>query len=141
MKILEEIYQELLHMPAVPPETGTVLGGSKHCITHFMFDEGVENKNYDSYLPDTSKINVVINEWIQEGIQFYGIAHTHRAASKKLSNGDEMYINEIVKELHSSVDVLYFPIVMPKETIIWFKAAYINGKTLIKKTTVKRVKF
>ena len=141
MEILEEVYQELLHMPAVPPETGVVLGGNKHTITHLVFDNGMENKNYDIYSPNTFKINVVINGWIQDGIQFWGIAHSHRAISNNLSNGDKMYINEIMKKLHSSVDVLYFPIVIPKETVIWFKAAYVNGKTLIKQTTVKRVNF
>ena len=129
MVICKNIYTKLLNMPIVPPEHGGIIGGRNEIITHFAFDVGISSMNYDSYIPNTEYLNEIIRIWQNTNIKFYGIVHTHRINADSFSNGDKDYI-EAILNAHSFIKQLYFPIIIPNNKIICYKA-HIKSSILI----------
>ena len=124
VKISGEIFQLILsHVPQVPPETGGILGGKNQIITHCVFDNGSSASNgYDIYAPDTHLLNQTIQQWAERGIEFYGIFHSHFPSGTMLSNGDIQYITQIMQTMPPQISALYFPIVIPQNTLIVYRA-------------------
>lgn len=118
MKILEDIYIQLLDSPAVPPESGGIIGSSNgEVINHVVFDRGQLNHRGGVYMPDTQFLNQIIKDWNECEIEFRGIFHTHAAQWPELSNSDRIYIIEILKAMPSYIQNLYFPLIFPGEKI------------------------
>ena len=126
MYITDEIYKEIFeNIPDSPPEMGGIFGGSENIIKVVEFDKGLETqyKKLCCYIPDVEHLNTCIDVWAEKGIDFYGVFHTHFGNSKKLSEGDEIYIKKIVRAMPFGKDKLYFPIVvLPKKVIIAYLA-------------------
>lgn len=126
--ILEEI---LLNIPPVPPETGGILGGSEDIISVYAVDDGIKTiEQYDHYFPDTDRLNCIIQNWSKNGIDFYGIFHTHFPGGVTLSNGDKKYITRIMNSMPQQIHHLYFPILLPKETVV-YRADRVDGQIQI----------
>ena len=126
MEILSEIYSTILNAPFVPPETGGIIGGVGGIITSFLFDEGHSVNDHAAYIPDIELINSRIQRWQEEGISFYGMYHTHPDHQETLSGDDVLYIKEIMRAMPDNVPFLYFPVVIPKQKIIPYKATIVK---------------
>lgn len=112
--------------PPPPPESGGILGGRKNIVTAFVFDSGLENDLYDQYIPNVDYLNHAISEWQKQGIDFYGIFHSHFPGGKELSTADKRYIEKI---MHSMPDnKLLFPIVFPNESMTPYKVSFTNSQ-------------
>lgn len=124
MKIQKSTLEEIINtIPLVPPESGGLLGGTHQVITHFIFDSGTPLSNkYDCYVPDISFLNSVIRRWSEEGINFYGIFHSHFSNGIHLSNGDKRYITHIISAMPQYISSLYFPIILPRECMVVYRA-------------------
>lgn len=125
MRILKSIYDEILtNTPVLPPETGGIIGGRDGIVTSVYFDKGeLSNSAPSVYSPNIMLINKVIYNWSESGISFYGIFHSHYSRDRKLSSGDKKYIMEIMRAMPVTVGQLYFPIVLPKQTILGYQAS------------------
>ncbi len=126
MKILKSIYCDILNCCDVPPETGGILGEKDGIISHFIFDKGLGSTEYAIYIPNTIQLNEQINKWRYDGINFCGIVHSHMSEQPTLSSTDKEYIELILHSLSHFTKQLYFPIVLPGERIISYKATYHN---------------
>ena len=123
MKIRKATYDEILaSLPDGPPEAGGIFGGKDGIVNAFMFDEGLRGGNPGSYCPDTKHLNDCLRNWRQNGIAFYGIVHSHFQAYPALSGGDKLYIQAIMKSMPARISCLYFPIVLPRQKMVSFKA-------------------
>lgn len=71
MKIYRSIYEQLLNSPLCPPETGGILGGTNEVISHIAPDRGFGD--YDQYIPDTERLNKIVNLWAESDISLMGI--------------------------------------------------------------------
>ena len=126
MRIKSFIHDCILNAPFVPPETGGIIGGTKGIITEFFFDEGHSVNDHAAYIPDIGLINSRIQRWQEEGISFYGMYHTHPDHQETLSGDDVLYIKEIMRAMPDNVPFLYFPVVIPKQKIIPYKATIVK---------------
>lgn len=131
MNLLKEIYDLLISLPSVPPESGGLLGGHNGTITMFVSDEGKAPDSDYKYEPDTEFLNAVIDKWINNGIDFMGICHTHPANCEKLSDVDIDYINKIMRSVSGYTDKLYFPLIIPNEKIVCFYALIVADEIRI----------
>lgn len=124
MKIQKSVFEEIIKtVPYVPPESGGIIGGTNQVVTHFVLDNGTFLSNgYDIYVPDTLFLNKTIQRWKEEGVDFYGIFHSHFPNGTRLSNGDKRYITRIMNTMPQYVSKLYFPIILPKENMIVYRA-------------------
>lgn len=124
MKIQKSVFEEIIStVPYVPPESGGMIGGTNQVITHFVLDNGTFLSNgYDIYVPDTLLLNKTICKWKKDGIDFYGIFHSHFPGGTCLSNGDKRYIIQIMNAMPQYINKLYFPIIFPKENMIVYRA-------------------
>lgn len=129
MKILEDVLDKIIiSSPLVPPETGGIIGGKNQIVSHVVFDSGNKNSNgYDIYAPNTAFLNQMISRWCDEDIALYGIFHCHFPGKYALSNGDRYYISQIMDSLSSQVKSLYFPIILPREKMVVYRADNIDG--------------
>lgn len=128
IKILKEIYYKILFdTPALPPESGGIIGGKNNIISLFYADLGVKS-NENEYCPDISKLNSIISQWSNQGIEFYGIYHSHYSSGTVLSINDKKYISKIL--INNPCNYLHFPIVFPKDKIISYKAEF-KGKEIV----------
>lgn len=94
MKILQKIYNQLIHCPMVPPECGGIIGSDhRDIITHVIIDKGKPPpEDGIMYIPNTLFLNQAIEEWEKSGIKFLGIFHTHASQWPRLSNNDKVQI-------------------------------------------------
>jgi len=123
MKILKEVYDKIIELPIVPPESGGVIGGRFDIISDFVIINSKKNLCSDLYAPDVEQLNETIGKWSSEGvIDFYGIVHTHRPCSLELSPGDIDYIKEIMLGISKFKKELLFPIVIPQKQVKWYCA-------------------
>ncbi len=130
MKISEYIYNQLLNLPFVPPETGGILGGRGRLIDHMVLDTEGGHAN-GSYTPAVSFLNRSIHAWRKRDICFYGIFHTHLPNWIGLSQADVRYINSIMLAMPQAIDKLYFPIVHPTLSIESYMAKRVGNKVHI----------
>lgn len=123
MKIAQGIYNRILSkMPAVPPETGGIIGSVDDIICTAVFDMKNTETKSAVYVPDIYFLNKCISEWAENNIQFEGIFHSHPCGQNCLSDADKEYIFEIMRGLPENINRLYFPIVFPNQKIISFRA-------------------
>lgn len=81
------------------PETGGILGSSDGShIDYFYFDE-TANVTGATYEPDRDKLNRVIQQWYEEGIEFVGFVHSHPRGVIRPSSPDNLYTERIMKAL------------------------------------------
>ena len=119
MKILANIlHRLLLSYPTVPPENGGILGGTQNIITEYYHDNSIQKDIIAEYSPNTFHLNIKIQDWHKKGIEFYGLIHSHPSFEKTLSLADIDYIMNIMNSIPFNECFLYFPIVIPHETII-----------------------
>lgn len=132
MKILKNIYDKMIELPTVPPESGGIIGGRFDVISDFEIIGSKTASCSDLYIPDVTKINETIDKWNSEGvIDFYGIVHTHRPCSPELSPGDIEYINQIMISIADVKKELLFPIVIPKRQVKWYCAKLVENNVEI----------
>lgn len=135
MHITYKAYDEILNaVPDGPPEIGGILGGYDDTICCLAFDHGVRQKKFPKchYMPDVEHLNSCIAEWEDDGIDFYGIFHTHFFGVDTLSEGDRQYIEKIMQAMPSGKKKLYFPIVvLPERKIVSYVCRKTEGKTEI----------
>ena len=78
MLMNSKVYEDIIrNVPKYPPEIGGIMGGKNNIIQCIFFDDGIKTEKYCSYNPNTELLNEVINKWIFQDIEFYGIFHTH----------------------------------------------------------------
>lgn len=112
MKIYNDVLKNILYdMPLVPPEAGGILGGKGGKICLWAFDPGYYEKGC-VYRPNVNYMNKTIEKWMNSGYEFMGILHVHFGGSTYLSDGDKIYIKEIMNAMPDSVKQLYFPLVV-----------------------------
>lgn len=122
MKINQSILTDLLERtPIPPPETGGILGGQAGVITRYYADMGVSHMPAH-YMPHADILNRVIERWKAERIDFYGIFHSHYKRDRVLSKEDIQYIEKIMWGVPQTIETLYFPIVLPQQEIIVYRA-------------------
>ncbi len=123
LKITKKNLLNLLQrLPEELPETGGIIGGKNEEITEYWIDKtALKEKNMCRYTPDVDAINEQIRKWNQNNIVFLGIFHTHYFGVRTLSKGDIEYMYKIMRVMPSSVDVLYFPIIVfpEKEMVLY----------------------
>lgn len=138
LKIKKSVYESLLaDSPCVPPESGGILGGNDKIVTCFLADAGKSPTEFNRYEPDTKKINNVISDWLNCGIDFIGIFHTHPSGDEKLSQADLIYIKSIMTNIKEYTNTLYFPIVIPKEKIICYCTVNVEDEISVFQTAIE----
>ena len=122
MKIRKKILDEIINRtPMLPPESGGILGGKNGVITRYCADAGVSHMPA-RYAPNVDMLNDAIAQWSTEGVELYGIYHSHYAKDRMLSKGDMTYIEKLMGSLPPSIRSLYFPIVLPRKEVIAYRA-------------------
>lgn len=140
MKIKKEVYEKILYScPTVPPEIGGILGGRFEVIDTVVFDSSEIRLDSAVYVPDVNMLNNVLIEWQEDGISFHGLFHSHPSTQETLSQDDIEYITMIMHNLAQTVSQLYFPIVIPKSHIIFYKAINQNHNISITRDNIKIV--
>ncbi len=125
MNLNLKVYHQLLKSVPAPPETGGIIG-AKDTVGIIIYEDKPLNLNNYSYIPNTMVLNKVLAEWMEKGMYLYGFYHTHIQGGVNLSKQDKSYILKIMQSLRA-VNSLYFPIVIPNDTIIAYKAKWNNG--------------
>ena len=124
MIIKAEIYDQILcAFPAVPPESGCILGVREDSVDCFVHDYEAPTVDRAIYTPNIEVLNQVIAQWAERGIRFCGLAHSHPHGQESLSSGDVHYINTIMQAMPVSMKYLYFPLVFPGEKMVSFIAS------------------
>lgn len=130
MKIEKELYYKIITIcPAAPTETGGIIGAKSEIITEFVPD--TTHSEYGKYTPDTEMINRIIVSWEERNINFRGIYHSHYPENNRLSQTDVEYIKKIMLSVCNIYSFLYFPIVIPQESITVYKAEIKNNAIVI----------
>ena len=118
-----DLYRKILSaFPAVPPESGCILGSREDVVCSFEYDRGLPRLDMAVYTPNVEVLDRVIQRWSTEGIRFHGLAHSHPCGQESLSSGDIAYIHTIMRAMPAGIERLYFPLVFPGEKIISFVA-------------------
>lgn len=122
MDILSDVYNHIIHCPSVPPETGGIIGIKDGIVCDFLYDKGLYNSNNAIYTPDVERLNDQIRLWLKQNISFGGIVHSHPITQWELSSDDIKYIHTIFQSMPNTVRFLFFPIVLPNEKLLSFRA-------------------
>ena len=128
MKVEKDIYDRMLGVCPVPPETGGIIGGESMCISKIVVEETRERYRY---IPNVDFLNKTISEWRSQGISFYGMFHSHPIRCDRLSRTDEGYIKKIMNAMPNEIDQLMFPLILPGDKIIPFIAKRVNEDVVI----------
>ena len=134
-RIEKEVYDRILGVCSVPPETGGMIGGKDKRIYMLVVEE--PNGEYE-YRPDVNLLNKIIADWNNRGISFYGLFHSH-GVNGKLSKGDVEYIKVIMHAMPICIDTLLFPVVLPQERMIPYMAKRIGEEVVIEEIELKIV--
>lgn len=140
MKVKKDIYKKILDCPAVPPETGGIIGKRMGVVCEYFFDQGDLELSSAVYRPDIRKLNDCIENWRKSDIVFCGIVHSHLSGQETLSLDDWGYINIIMEAMPEFIRYLYFPIVIPGMKIISYKVTRGNGSISLQSNTIKIMK-
>lgn len=124
MKILSDVYDQIIQCPSVPPEKGGIIGVKNGVVCSCCFDNNLSQTNSAVYIPDVDFLNAKIREWEEKEITFGGIFHSHPKNQPELSADDIEYIKVIFQAMPTSIKTLYFPIVLPNVELVSFKAIY-----------------
>lgn len=128
MNILKCVCTELLSIDASENETGGILGGSNGIVTKFLPDKNKPVKESYMYIPNIHYLNAVLEKWQRDGVEFYGIFHTHPTGQTTLSEDDRMNIKTIMFSLPESVKKVYFPVIIPNENIYPYAAERVKNE-------------
>lgn len=114
-------------------ETGGILGGDGDTVNQFVKDKiCVPNSCICAYSPNVEFLNDCIGEWTSRGVFFMGIYHTHISESPSLSDGDALYIKDIMNAMPSNILRLYFPVIsIPNKKITCYKAEKNEAEIII----------
>lgn len=98
----------------LPPESGGMLGGGldDDIITHFYFDADALC-DATHYSPNVDAVNDVLESWNASGVRLRGFVHSHPPGLDRPSNGDALYVREIMAanpELSSFLITIVQPI-------------------------------
>lgn len=137
MIILESVLQKIFtECPAVPPETGGLLGGQGEIITYAVFDKNIPVTTRAEYMPNIAFLNQILTEWAKNGISFLGMFHSHPCLEKELSEPDKSCISKIIQSVPEN-QMLWFPIINPQQKEIYSYATYCkDGRLFIEKDVV-----
>lgn len=136
MYLHKNVYLQLLNLRPAPPEVGGIIG-AKNNIGFVLCEDNPLTLNNYSYSPNVEYLNRVLNEWSELGINLYGFYHTHMFGGYELSKQDKAYIEKVLQQSSSIIDSLYFPIVIPNEIVIAYKANLVNGCINIEKEKIE----
>lgn len=102
MIITENVYKKIIRsLNLNDMETGGMIGGSGNIITEFYFDlNGMGHLG--SYIPDVHSMNMILEKWIERGIHFKGLIHTHKK-NKYLSDCDLHYGKRIIISINCDI--------------------------------------
>lgn len=128
MKIKNSIYNQILSIQTAHFEIGGIFGGSNSIITKFVLDKNKITEDKFMYIPNIDYLNSILEKWYADGIEFYGIFHTHPVGQVTLSNDDIVSIKNIMMALPESIEMLYFPIVIQNDTVYPYVAKRENNK-------------
>jgi len=108
--IKKEIYNRLFsELKDQEKEQGGILGcGSDGVISAFFPDPGKDSCP-GKYIPDTTVLNKVIQDWNACGIRFCGIIHTHTNGRSTLTETDLEYGRRIIS-CFPELKQLYLPL-------------------------------
>ena len=119
MKILAYVFNHIIqYYPTVPPENGGILGGIQNIITEYYHDHSIQKDAIAEYIPNILDLNTQINAWHNNGIEFYGLVHSHPSFEETLSTTDIDYIMNVMNSIPFTEISLYFPIIIPHQKII-----------------------
>lgn len=94
-------------------ESGGIIGGiDKKEICEFYYDEGIES-NMSEYVPNTNLITNRMEEWLQKGIDFLGIIHSHES-NNCLSYADIDFARNIMRV--NGLKNIYMMLYVKKDT-------------------------
>ena len=136
MYLSYDIYRRMLCAPTVPPESGGILGSHGSIVDVFHFDAGIPRLDAAEYTPNLEVLNQVLEDWSRSGIRFCGVMHTHPPGQLTLSAHDEAYIRVIMAAMPEEICLLYFPIVIPRDTLIPYAASRSGDQIIISKTNI-----
>lgn len=115
MRIEKTILDELINRtPALPPESGGILGGQNGVITHRFPDSGL-SRMPARYAPNAAVLNAAIVRWSAEGVALYGIYHSHYPRDRLLSQGDMAYIETSWTAFRRPSDLCISPSYFPEK--------------------------
>ncbi len=117
-------------------EIGGIIGGRKNIVFNVCFDKTDIQYNMGVYTANVEYLNSVIKMWQNDSIEFYGIFHSHTNGVRDLSKGDIDSICTIMKGLPNDIDKLYFPLIIPNETVLLFSAQRLEHEISITKENV-----
>ena len=136
MTVLKKVYYQIIDCPAVPPETGGILGTCSGVIDYFCFDAGIPDYDRAVYTPNINALNYRILRWSKKGIRFCGMFHSHPKNQPGLSSHDVHYIEQIMRKLYPALSSLYFPIVLPNEKMLSYRAFCRNDVVFIEEDKI-----
>lgn len=117
LKMASEVYREILYtIGAYAAETGGILLGpiDSNDVTGFYFDNSAKCSRA-TYSPDHLTLSKKLKEeWMPSGIDFKGFAHSHPRRINRLSSGDMVYIQRLLK-INPDMEMFAAPIVLPHE--------------------------
>lgn len=132
MKITQNAWNDIFdNIGNNPPEVGGILGASNDIVDNIVIDYGNSKNKLCSYSPNVDLLNLIIEKWQENFIEFKGIFHSHYFGVCNLSQGDKKYIETIMKAMPNYIRSLYFPIaVMPDRKLIIFKAYRYDNESI-----------
>ena len=137
MQIAKDTYDLIIKKcPLAPPETGGILGGKDSIVNMCEFDKPDENCLNNSYQPNVSYLNYIIQQWMKNGFEFYGVFHSHISGENALSMPDKGYILRIMEAMPLELSKLYFPIVFPRESMLVYIATRENNAIQIEEDMI-----
>lgn len=132
MRIEQSVYRELCKtLTVLPPERGGILGMKDDVICIYYLDDGPAPTDRYAYVPDVPKLNTVLFQWQQQGIQFAGMFHSHPNPQIWLSIADREYIQKIMQAMPSSISRLYFPLIVPNIGIVGYRSERTSGEIVL----------
>lgn len=137
MKIRQKVIDNIAAVAnSINLEIGGILGSSKDGVITDMIEDLPLNKvgcKFD-YSPNIDFLNMKIEIWAENDIEFMGIFHTHFSGSKNLSDADIEYIKEIMLSSKGIVEYLYFPLfTLPDNELTVYKAYFNNANIVVDK--------
>lgn len=136
MKIKSEIFRQITTQNFIK-ETCGLLGGVNGTVKYHYQSSTHKDERCACYL-EGEKIGEIITQWRRNGIDFYGIYHTHPVCDDRLSSQDITYIKAIMASLPEIMKYLYFPVILPNKKMTVYKAVN-NGQIIIIKEPVIQV--
>lgn len=132
MKITEAVLHDICEkLRIVPPEKGGIIGSINGIVCDYCMDDGTVQAERYAYVPNIEKMNGVIDQWLDKGICFAGMFHSHPYPQTELSLADRVYIERIMGAMPDSISELHFPVIVPGLGMTGHLAKREGGKVII----------